>query len=198
MTDWESMWTANGGLQKGQAFDAAMPAPVLVQLCENGSLGGGQDKRAFVPGCGRGYAVAQLATVFPTAIGLDVAPSAVESAIENISVYDRSIQERCSFVCGDFFSFEPEDKFDCSYDYTFLCALPPGLRKDWAATHARLLKPTGTTMPSRILDNHMMLWIFLVVHIEGELLVMIFPICDKEGGIIDALASRDLLFDALT
>lgn len=158
-TGWESMWSANGGLQPGQAFDASCPAPILKQLCESGALMGGENTYALVPGCGRGYAVAQLATVFTSVVGLDIAPTAVDAAKDNLAQnYSEALRDKCSFSCADFFSYDPGHKFDCSYDYTFLCALDPSMRIDWAKTHARLLAP------------------------GGELLVMIFPICDKSGG----------------
>lgn len=144
MSGWESMWSSNGGLQPGQAFDAACPAPILVQLCESGTLSGGENTAAFVPGCGRGYATAQLATVFDSVIGIDIAPTAVAAAEANLQEnYSSAIQERCQFLCTDFFSFDPGHKFGCSYDYTFLCALDPSMRADWAKTHARLLAPDG-------------------------------------------------------
>ena len=88
-TAWESMWSA--GLKPGELFDASCPAPILVKLCESGELTG---HRAFVPGCGRGYAAAQLATVFSSVIGLDVAPTAVAAAKEQLYSYDMTIQER--------------------------------------------------------------------------------------------------------
>jgi methyl halide transferase len=44
---------------------------------------------------------------------------------------------------------------DLVYDYTFLCAIPPVMRGQWAAKMASLVKP------------------------GGELLTLIFPICDK-------------------
>ena len=43
---------------------------------------------------------------------------------------------------GSFFDLSTND-FNFAYDYTFLCALPPSLRQNWAETYARILKPNG-------------------------------------------------------
>ena len=39
-----------------------------------------------------------------------------------------------------------DNSFDFAYDYTFLCALQPDMREQWASTYARLLKPDGVLM----------------------------------------------------
>ncbi|CAN0131527.1 unnamed protein product, partial [Hapterophycus canaliculatus] len=64
------------------------------------------------------------------------------------------------FRSGDFFEFSPEQegKFDVILDYTFLCALDPSAREDWADHTVSLLHP------------------------DGELVTLIFPIVEKEGG----------------
>jgi SAM-dependent methyltransferase len=152
-TGWEAMWSNGGGLQPGQAFDAEVPAPILVNLTTSGEISG---KAALVPGCGRGYAVTQLATAYESVIGLDIAPTAVQSAQERLASLPETIQSRCTFSTDDFFGFSGQ--FDCIYDYTFLCAIQPEQREAWAQKHASLLSPSGV------------------------LLVMIFPICNKQGG----------------
>ena len=58
------MWAR--GLEPGDAFDAAAPLPMLCELVSAGELGRRSDgrgvrRRALVPGCGRGYAVTELA-----------------------------------------------------------------------------------------------------------------------------------------
>ncbi len=61
----------------------------------------------------------------------------------------------------NFFDIKPEnddEKFDFVYDYTFLCALDPSVRVDWAAQMASIIKP------------------------GGELFTLIFPITTKVGG----------------
>jgi len=60
---------------------------------------------------------------------------------------------KVKFVEGDFFMSdwmidcldegEISEGFDLIYDYTFLCAIPPSLRSNWARRMKELLSPTG-------------------------------------------------------
>jgi len=109
-------------------------------------------------------------------VGLDISESSLERAAAELEEagefcpFDRPT--RVDLVQGDYFdtstwqekySFCGDDDcvsdcslegpFDFIYDYTFFCALPPSLRKDWGTQTARLLVP-GT----------------------GRLLTLIFPI----------------------
>ena len=52
--DWEGMWSRNGGLKPGQAFDASQPLPFLDKLFEKNII---PKELGFIPGCGRGYEV---------------------------------------------------------------------------------------------------------------------------------------------
>ena len=54
--------------------------------------------------------------------------------------------------------FAHEGKYDLVWDVTFLCALDPSVREQWAAKHRALLNPSG------------------------QLITGVFPICDKCGG----------------
>lgn len=50
----------------------------------------------------------------------------------------------CSIHAADFFTYQdPGGPFDIGYDYTFLCALHPDMRKDWATAWGKHLKPGG-------------------------------------------------------
>jgi hypothetical protein len=106
---------------------------------------------AFVPGCGSGYDVFTLTRVARRVVGLDVAPSAArrfEALRDEAGLSDSS----ATIVIDDFFAFEPEARFDLIWDYTFLCALEPERRRDWARRMAELLS------------------------VEGELWTLIFPV----------------------
>ena len=179
MARWESMWA--GGLEPGDAFDAAEPLPMLCKLVSAGTLGrrgkrGERRRRALVPGCGRGYAATELAKVCDEALGIDIAPTAVRAAEARLRALQAASGDdgggggaggeaaaqaaSVSFREADFFSeADLGGAFDVVYDYTFLCAIPPGRRADWAARMAALLVP-GT----------------------GQLVTVIFPICGKSGG----------------
>jgi methyl halide transferase len=53
---------------------------------------------------------------------------------------------------------QEEDLFDFIYDYTFMCALHPSLRTEWAKKMSALLKP------------------------GGQLCTLIYPIMPRDGG----------------
>lgn len=130
---WEEAWS-NGST----GWDAGQGAPPLIELIENGRLPEG---RAFVPGCGSGYDVFNLAEAGWTVQGLDIAPTAVERfcALRD----QRGISpDQASITNGDFFEFEAEP-FDLIFDYTFLCAIELGRRHDWAEKMESLLARNG-------------------------------------------------------
>jgi len=121
--------------------------------------------RALVPGCGRGYDVTALSHEKRYVLGLDISTTAIEAArrrLETLSTSDCANRENAIFSTESFFDLDTtleENKFDFIYDYTFLCALDPSIREDWANKMAALLRP-GT----------------------GELLTLIYPIMELEGG----------------
>eukprot|EP01040_Poterioochromonas_malhamensis_P006220 gene6220-6694_t len=141
---WDEMWTK--GIQPGQAFDANCPSPLLVKLKNEGLIPSG---KALIPGCGRGYDVTLLASENRVAIGLEIAPLAVEAAkqrLENLTIEEFPYKHNAHFHLQSFFDIMPkndEEKFDFIYDYTFLCALDPSVREDWARQMANLVKPNG-------------------------------------------------------
>jgi SAM-dependent methyltransferase len=132
-------------------WDAGAEAPALVELIEQRKIGG---KRALVPGCGSGYDALALAEVFDEVVGMDVADGAIErmEALRD----ERGISaHRVRAIRADFFEFEPDAPFDLIYDYTFLCAIEPQRRQEWARRVEALLAE------------------------GGELVTLIFPVVDK-------------------
>ena len=154
---WEGMW--GRGLAPGQAFDCTRCEPAFARLLKGDLAGTSSGKRALVPGCGRGYAVAALAAAGFTTIGLEVAPSAVTAARDYLNAQP-GIEGKWEMVEGDFFTHEPAQPYDLIYDCTFLCAIPPDARAAWSETMGRLLSA------------------------DGELVTLIFPVREPafEGG----------------
>lgn len=151
------------GLAPGQAFDICTPSPVLVQYIQEGKVPEG---RALVPGCGRGYDVTALASPTRKTFGWEISPTGIEAAkkrLNELSTEECPHKENTIFELVNFFDVVPStdaEKFDFIYDYTFLCALGPSIRQDWARKMSELMKP------------------------GGELLTLIFPInADREGTI---------------
>ncbi|XP_021752025.1 probable thiol methyltransferase 2 isoform X2 [Chenopodium quinoa] len=134
-------------------WDLGKPTPVLQHLLQTDSLPKG---RALVPGCGSGYDVVTLASPERYVIGLDLSEVAVEKARELASSTPNA--NYVSFLQADFFNWEPTELFDLMFDYTFFCAIVPNMRPAWATRMGDLLKP------------------------DGELITLMFPIDDHEGG----------------
>jgi len=152
---WEQMW--KGGLGKGQAFDVGGPSAALMgELARMSPPGAGSS--ALVPGCGRAYDALAIARFgFDSVTAVDLAPTAVEAAREELaSASDREAAAKVELLCADF--FEMSSKFDFIWDCTFLCALDPSVRGQWASQQKALLKPGGTCV------------------------TCVFPICHKVGG----------------
>ena len=134
---WEGMW--GRGLQPGQAFDCKQCEPAFKALLKT-DLAGGGGRSALVPGCGRGYAVAELVQAGYATTGLEVAPTAVAAATKHLA----GVEGTWSILEADFFTHNPPTKYDVIYDCTFLCAIPPDARNAWAETMAELLAENGT------------------------------------------------------
>lgn len=147
---WEQRW------QEGKTgWDAGDSAPSLELLVASKTLPKG---RALVPGCGSGYDVFTLAESGRFVLGLDLSATAIKRfhklrkekgfSLDQVDVSD-----------DDFFHFEPSEPFDLIWDYTFLCAIEPSERENWAKRMEQLLVS------------------------GGELITLIFPIRedDKKG-----------------
>jgi len=108
---WEGLWTRDGGLQPGTAFDREVPSPALVDAVGRGAvlpdrLGKEADLTALVPGCGRGYDVVYLGKSghFGAVTGLDVAPSGAAAATAYLA--SQGVPEGVTVACADFFQFD--------------------------------------------------------------------------------------------
>lgn len=131
---WEARWRAG---QTG--WDTGRPSVQLAALLETGALERG---RALIPGCGAGYDVIALAEAGLEAVGLEIAPTAI-ARFEALRAAAGLDPERARILEADYFRFEPEEPFDRMWDTTFLCAIEPEQREDWAQSAARLLRPGG-------------------------------------------------------
>ncbi|XP_016471121.1 putative thiol methyltransferase 2 isoform X1 [Nicotiana tabacum] len=134
-------------------WDLGQPTPILVDLHQRGALPKG---RALVPGCGSGHDVVAIACPERFVVGLDVSENAIKQATKLFSSSKRA--EYFAFLEADFFTWRPTHLFDLIFDYTFFCAIEPEMRAQWASRIRDLLKP------------------------DGELITLIFPISDHEGG----------------
>lgn len=98
-----------------------------------------KDRTALIPGCGTGYEIEAFAQAGYAVTAIDFSPPAVARAQARLAPA-RAKQ----IVLGDFFTHAFTDaSFDCIYERTFLCALPPDRWPQVAARFATLLKPDG-------------------------------------------------------
>lgn len=144
---WETMWTAEGGLKPGQLFDAARSPPMLSAQLAAGSLPAA-GAHVLIPGCGRGYDVVLFVRAGAASVaGLELAPTAQAAASAYLAeTLTPEEGAKAEVFSGDFFKWQHPTEghsFDLGFDYTFLCALHPDMRADWAASWARLLRPGG-------------------------------------------------------
>lgn len=166
---WDGAWQ-----NKITPWDRSTPSPALIDTLKDKTdiLGSpykaapiptvsAKRKKAFVPGCGRGYDVLLLASHGYDAYGLDVSKTATEAA--NALAKEEASKGfpsyplqptatsgwgNIKFLQADFFKdgflkYTDGGDFDVIYDYTFLCALPPALRPAWAKRMSELLASEG-------------------------------------------------------
>ncbi|KAI9490332.1 S-adenosyl-L-methionine-dependent methyltransferase, partial [Zychaea mexicana] len=135
MVDWEKKWQ-----DKETFWDAGESSPALVKLLKEHSDLIPAKGRGLVPGCGSGYDVVLFATEDRHMTGLDMSTTCIDLVKKKRGTGDG----KYDFICDDFYKFKvPEGGYDLVYDYTFLCAMPPTMRPDWAARMAEIIKPGG-------------------------------------------------------
>ena len=95
-------------------------------------------RRILIPGCGRGYELADLVALGHEVTAIDYAEGAIAAARRSIGELAASIR------CADFFACDlPSGRFDLCYERTFLCSLPRPGREEYGRRVASLLKPGG-------------------------------------------------------
>ncbi|KAI0099547.1 S-adenosyl-L-methionine-dependent methyltransferase [Hypoxylon sp. NC0597] len=163
---WVELWETG----QNHFWDRGRPSPALIDWVESRPdilpSHPGRRLTALVPGCGKGYDVVMLALHGFNTYGLDVSRKGIETAesyaateLREPSAYNFASEGSwlensaggLKFIEGDFFKTDWEKEigidgfqgFDLIYDYTFLCALAPEMRKDWARRMSELLSPDG-------------------------------------------------------
>lgn len=154
---WDEYWKA--GIEPGQLFDRQGASPALLKYIHENRLP--TNGKFLVPGCGRAYDIAALASPDRSVLGIDISDTAIASAKEWIA--QQNIPKSCQVDVKNMNFFDikfdhDSEKFDFIYDYTFFCALEPELRPLWGSQMANLIKP------------------------GGELFTLIFPIMEKPDG----------------
>jgi hypothetical protein len=151
-SDQPSLWAQLWEREDFLPWDRGLPNPALVDVLrekqdligtcfENDADSVKRRKKAFVPGCGRGYDVLLLASFGYDAYGLEVSDKAVQLCIQeqktngqNYPVQDNSAGAgKATFIPGDFFSdnwtkeIPGGPTFELIYDYTVRTLVEPNL-----------------------------------------------------------------------
>lgn len=135
-TDWESRYR-NGDTPWCKGRPHPMLSPMIDRLLPAVFAG-----RVLVPGCGRGWDLAAIATARPaaTVIGIDVS----QAALNDVAGHVRD-HPRIELVFGDFLDAAwlngAVGKVDFLWEHTCFCAIDPSTRTDYVASAAAVLKP---------------------------------------------------------
>lgn len=118
-------------------WDKGAPSPGLVDfLAAHPDLPRGT---VCVPGCGTGHDVRQFAKAGFAAFGFDIAPSAIQLAVEKTKI----VGLKANFFRADFLRADPPQLFDWIFEHTLFCAIQPEERDEYARAVLRWLKPDG-------------------------------------------------------
>lgn len=146
---WHQRWASN---QIG--FHQSEPNPLLRNYWSRLEPAPGQG--VFVPLCGKTRDLWWLQEQGHHAVGVELSALAVEAFFAEAGAaavrqdhgqLQRWHSQEITLFCGDFFALQPADVAACAliYDRASLIALPPAMRRDYAA-HLRRLFPQGATM----------------------------------------------------
>ena len=130
---WESRYRSGD-----MPWEKGAPSPGLVDFlnANPGLLKG----TVSVPGCGTGHDVCAWARAGWSAMGVDLAPSAVRLTAERAKAAGLSVR----VLQADFLHDPPPERFDWLFEHTLYCAIQPQQRADYLAAVLRWLKPNGT------------------------------------------------------
>lgn len=130
---WENLYQV-GDTQ----WEKGEPSPGLVDfLAARPQLTKGT---VLIPGCGTGHDVRAWARAGFTAIGMDIAPSAIKASRQKTAEAGLSAE----FREGDFLNDMPFARFDSLFEHTLFCAINPSERDAYVRAVLRWLKPEGT------------------------------------------------------
>lgn len=117
-------------------WDRGSCSPQLLDWLNTGAL---NPCRIAVPGCGKGWEVAELTMRGFEAVGIDYTAGAVKEAETQLA--QRGLN--AEIVQADVLTYRPDRPFDAVYEQTCLCALDPDHWIAYAEQLAHWIKPAG-------------------------------------------------------
>lgn len=142
MADHMAQWT-NRWSDKRIAFHLPTPHPVLEKQIDKLELN--ENSRMLVPLCGKSVDLRYLAELGVDVVGVEGVQTALDDFLEENSATRgpgdlvQIGDAKLTYVVGDFFDFESEDKFTAVFDRGSLVAVDPGDRKKYVETITRNL-----------------------------------------------------------
>ncbi len=131
----ESYWT-NRYLDNTAAWDIGGISAPLKEYIDTFKI---KDARILIPGCGNAYEAEYLLQQgFSSITLIDISPVPVENIRKKLAPF---IGKQLTVICDDFFSLEQQ--FDLVLEQTFLSALEPSLRKEYAEKMSSVLVAGG-------------------------------------------------------
>lgn len=123
--------------ESGQTgWDRGAPNPQLMHWLDTGTL---TPCRIAVPGCGRGWEVAELARRGFEVTGLDYTDAAIREAQANLG----QMELTANIIKADVLSYSTDQPYDAVYEQTCLCAIDPDHWIDYADQLSRWIRPGG-------------------------------------------------------
>ena len=152
---WQSFWQELWLRESAPPFHLPQVNPHLIRHFPQLRLAPGA--RVLVPLCGKSVDLGWLAAQGVEPVGVELSPQAAAAyfaeqdltpQITRLGPFERYEAGGVVILCGDFFELQPTvaGPFDAIYDRAALIALPVGLRRAYAATLARLLRPGGVLL----------------------------------------------------
>lgn len=132
--DWELRYGA-----KDTPWDKGQAHPMIAHWAGKIEVAGA----IVVPGCGRGWDMRAWAEAYPEnpVIGIDLAPSAVQSARHNCADLPQvTVHEADFFALPQWYE---NQKVGLIWEHTCFCAIPPQLRDAYVETVTKLLAKDG-------------------------------------------------------
>jgi cyclopropane fatty-acyl-phospholipid synthase-like methyltransferase len=142
---WSSKEYWQGRFEVGDTpWELGAPSEVLFEACENlAAIGVSlEGARVLSPGCGRGSDALELAARGAMVVGVEWSDQVAQNLISRYRAADIPGSGRLEVRSGDFFALEPEP-VDIVCEHTFLCALDPSRRVEYANQITAWLKPDG-------------------------------------------------------
>lgn len=130
--DWSACYqTGETPWEKGE------PHPALPSFLSTHQHLFANRPRIFHPGCGFGRDVALLAELAESVTALDIAEEAISMAKTLHSA------KNIHWELGDLFTWSECESYDLVWEHTFISAIPPSSRSDYARIVHQVLKPGG-------------------------------------------------------